>query len=98
MALELQGGFRYLTVKVVFTKYVKSIKAAEKLRPVAERRRIPTVREFAEYCKLTPPGFSKIAQNKTLGVSKQFMDGTLGLFHACGFDNTTFDDILEYKK
>jgi hypothetical protein len=44
---------------------------------------------------LTPTGFSKVTNNRTKGITKEFMDGVIGLLRSCGF-STTFNDIFVY--
>ena len=84
-----------MPVRVTFNEYIEALKESEMKKPVADRRRIPSMAEFAEFIGITPTGFSKITNNRTKGVTKEFMDGTIGLLHSCGFD-ATFNDLFEY--
>lgn len=84
-----------LTIKVVFNDYLDTLKRTEKERPVINRRRVPTAREFAEHMGITPTGFSKITNNRTKAISKDFMEGSITLLRSCGF-STTLSDIMEY--
>ena len=84
-----------MPVQVVFNEYIDHLKIAEAKKPVDARRRIPSMAEFAEHVGLTPTGFSKVTNNRTKGITKEFMDGVIGLLRSCGF-STTFNDIFVY--
>ena len=82
---------------VVFGEYLKRLEAEEKAKPLAERRRIPTIEEIAKELDIHPVTLRNIANNNIKKLDLETAGKAITLMRHLGFPmrDTDFVQFIE---
>jgi hypothetical protein len=84
-------------IQVTLRKYLLELKETEAKKPILERRQIPVIREFIEVAGCTESNFYKFLRNGQRDINRGFLDASVKLLKARGF-NVQIDDIIHFEE
>lgn len=82
---------------VVFGEYLKRLETEEKAKPLAERRRVPTIEEIAKELDIHPVTLRNIANGNIKKLDLETAGKTITLMRHLGFPmrDTDFVQFIE---
>lgn len=82
---------------VVFSDYLDRLRVAERAKPLAERRHVPTLRDLADEIGVDVTWLSRVVNNNTPNIGRRLCGNLIAAMRRAGFA-MELSDLLRYRE